>query len=26
MKIAVTSQNKTSITEHSGHCRKFWIY
>ncbi len=26
MKIAVTSQNKTSITEHAGHCQKFWIY
>ncbi|MEQ9669574.1 NifB/NifX family molybdenum-iron cluster-binding protein [Coleofasciculus sp. G2-EDA-02] len=26
MKIAVASQNKTSITEHAGHCHKFWIY
>jgi predicted Fe-Mo cluster-binding NifX family protein len=26
MKIAVASQNKTAITEHAGHCRKFWIY
>ncbi len=26
MKIAVASQNKTSITEHPGHCLKFWIY
>lgn len=26
MKIAVASQNKTTITEHSGHCLKFWIY
>ncbi|NET89112.1 MAG: dinitrogenase iron-molybdenum cofactor biosynthesis protein [Kamptonema sp. SIO1D9] len=26
MKIAVASQNKTTITEHTGHCLKFWIY
>lgn len=26
MKIAVASQNKTSITEHAGHCQRFWIY
>lgn len=26
MKIALSSQNKTAITEHAGHCRKFWIY
>lgn len=26
MKIAVTSQNRTSITEHAGKCRKFWVY
>ncbi|HBW58417.1 MAG TPA: dinitrogenase iron-molybdenum cofactor biosynthesis protein [Oscillatoriales bacterium UBA8482] len=26
MKIAVASQNKKSITEHTGHCLKFWIY
>jgi len=26
MKIAVTSQNRRSITEHAGKCRKFWIY
>ncbi|CBN55607.1 MULTISPECIES: NifB/NifX family molybdenum-iron cluster-binding protein [Kamptonema] len=26
MKIALASQNKTAITEHAGHCRKFWIY
>lgn len=26
MQIAVTSQNRKSITEHAGKCRKFWIY
>lgn len=26
MKIAVTSQNKKTITEHAGVCRKFWIF
>ncbi len=26
MKIAVTSQNRRTITEHAGKCRKFWIY
>lgn len=26
MKIAVTSQNRKTITEHAGRCRKFWIY
>jgi predicted Fe-Mo cluster-binding NifX family protein len=26
MKIAVTSQNSRSVTEHAGVCRKFWIY
>lgn len=26
MKIAVTSQNRKTITEHAGKCRKFWIY
>ena len=26
MKIAVTSQNRETITEHAGKCRKFWIY
>ncbi|MFW6357726.1 MAG: NifB/NifX family molybdenum-iron cluster-binding protein [Chroococcales cyanobacterium] len=26
MKIAVASQNKKNITEHTGHCLKFWIY
>ncbi|MFB2836088.1 NifB/NifX family molybdenum-iron cluster-binding protein [Floridanema evergladense] len=26
MKIALASQNKTTITQHAGHCQKFWIY
>ncbi|NOR68999.1 MAG: nitrogen fixation protein [Methylomarinum sp.] len=26
MKIAVASQNRREITEHTGRCRKFWIY
>lgn len=26
MKIAVTSQNRRTVTEHAGRCRKFWIY
>jgi len=26
MKIAIASQNKTAITEHTGQGRKFWIY
>lgn len=26
MKIAVTSQNRKSITKHAGRCRKFWVY
>jgi predicted Fe-Mo cluster-binding NifX family protein len=26
MKIAVASQNRRTITEHGGRCRKFWIY
>jgi predicted Fe-Mo cluster-binding NifX family protein len=26
MKIAVTSQNRKTITEHAGRCRKFWIF
>lgn len=26
MKIAVASQDRRSITEHAGRCRKFWIY
>lgn len=26
LKIAVTSQNRKTVTEHAGKCRKFWIY
>jgi len=26
MKIAVTSQNRTTVTDHAGQCRKFWIF
>jgi len=26
MKIAITSQNRKTITEHAGKCRKFWLY
>lgn len=26
MKIAVTSQNRKTVTGHAGKCRKFWIY
>ena len=26
MKIAVTSQNRRTVTEHAGQCRKFWVY
>ena len=26
MKIAVTSQNRKTVTEHAGVCRKFWIF
>ncbi|MDO6562541.1 NifB/NifX family molybdenum-iron cluster-binding protein [Amphritea sp. 1_MG-2023] len=26
MKIAVTSQNRKTVTKHAGTCRKFWIY
>ena len=26
MRIAVTSQNRKTITEHAGKCRKFWVY
>jgi len=26
MKIAVTSQNRKTITGHAGKCRKFWLY
>lgn len=26
MKIAVTSQNRRSVTNHAGRCRRFWIF
>jgi predicted Fe-Mo cluster-binding NifX family protein len=26
MKIAVTSQNRKTVTGHAGKCRKFWVY
>lgn len=26
MRIAVTSQNRKTVTGHAGKCRKFWIY
>jgi predicted Fe-Mo cluster-binding NifX family protein len=26
MKIAITSQNRKTVTGHAGKCRKFWIY
>ena len=26
MRIAVASQNRREITDHTGRCRKFWIY
>ena len=26
LRIAVTSQNRTSVTDHAGRCRKFWVY
>lgn len=26
MKIAVTSQNRKTITDHAGKCRKFWVF
>ncbi len=26
MKIAVTSQNRKTVTSHAGVCRRFWIY
>lgn len=26
MKIAVSSQNRKTVTGHAGKCRKFWIY
>jgi predicted Fe-Mo cluster-binding NifX family protein len=26
MRIAITSQNRKTVTEHAGQCRKFWVY
>ena len=26
MKIAITSQNRRSVTDHAGRCRRFWVY
>ncbi|MDR1934488.1 MAG: hypothetical protein LBS49_02695 [Candidatus Accumulibacter sp.] len=26
LKIAVSSQNRKTVTEHAGRCRKFWVY
>lgn len=26
LRIAVTSQNRKTVTEHAGRCRKFWVY
>ncbi|MFZ5483708.1 MAG: NifB/NifX family molybdenum-iron cluster-binding protein [Pseudomonadota bacterium] len=26
MKIAVTSQNRETVTGHAGHCRTFWVF
>lgn len=26
MRIAVTSQNRVTVTSHAGMCRRFWIY
>lgn len=26
MKIAVTSQNRKTVTKHAGVCRNFWVY
>jgi predicted Fe-Mo cluster-binding NifX family protein len=26
MKIAVTSENRSTVTDHAGRCQKFWIY
>ena len=26
MQIAISSQNRKTITEHAGKCRKFWLY
>jgi predicted Fe-Mo cluster-binding NifX family protein len=26
MKIAVTSQNRATVSDHAGRCRSFWVY
>ncbi|GBE09473.1 dinitrogenase iron-molybdenum cofactor [bacterium BMS3Abin12] len=26
MKIAVASQNRRNVTDHTGRCRRFWVY
>ena len=26
MQVAITSQNRKTITEHAGSCRNFWVY
>ena len=26
MKIAVTSQNRKTVTDHAGRCRRFWVF
>ena len=26
LRVAVTSQNRKTVTEHAGKCRKFWVY
>lgn len=26
MKVAIASQDETTITAHAGHCQRFWIY
>jgi len=26
MKIAITSQNRRTVTAHAGRCRRFWVY
>jgi predicted Fe-Mo cluster-binding NifX family protein len=26
MKIAVTSENRSTVTDHAGRCGKFWVY
>ncbi|WP_085444404.1 NifB/NifX family molybdenum-iron cluster-binding protein [Magnetofaba australis] len=26
MKVAITSQNRKSVTQHAGKCRNYWLY